>query len=486
MKIFGIVLTLVLAAAAASAQEDLDGAIRGLAEKLSKEGLSGKLAETLASDAGVQAVHEKIDFLLAARISRFERDAVGHLEDYLFTVDEIGDLHLRPERKPEIDALVKRLPLAARAMSGFSRRADDLVHRLGDGDLDKRAKASWGDPEFRTAFFHRHPAELRELDDKELLDAVGFRGLERGADSKLRVAGLYAGELKARMAGVFEQLETVKKVEKSYLKLVAALPDAGARAALATDSAALFLIGRVCRQLNEGAQTVIGGLTEADEDNKIDAAVTFNLELPSFLPQLKECEAVAGDLLKYVHRVVSEIDATGTEELNFLEFIKNSRARVLIAERLLDLKAEQQRKADEIMNSVLEDGFTVTGDKISVKAGRYLDGDGKDSPETLALELQSVIEEFNGAFRQDFDRIAERCLDPGVVALFEDRPGTYLLAEFRDQVVERLAEQTRRGGLDVFVRTYLKKQGDAYVIRPERATRVEAILKRAADITAGK
>src|SRR6185436_15447543 len=108
-------------------QDDLDGAIRGLAEKLSKEGLAGRLADALAGDAGVQAVHEKIDFLLAARISRFERDAVGHLEDYLFTVDASGDLHLRPERKPEIDALVKRLPFAARAMTGFSRRADDLV-----------------------------------------------------------------------------------------------------------------------------------------------------------------------------------------------------------------------------------------------------------------------------------------------------------------------------------------------------------------------
>ena len=76
--------------------------------------------------------------------------------------------------------------------------------------------------------------------------------------------------------------------------------------------------------------------------------------------------------------------------------------------------------------------------------------------------------------------------DPGVIALFEDRPGTYLLVEFRDRVVDRLAEATRHSGLDVFVRPYLTKQGETYVVRPERAARVEAILKRANDISQGK
>ena len=49
-----------------------------------------------------------------------------------------------------------------------------------------------------------------------------------------------------------------------------------------------------------------------------------------------------------------------------------------------------------------------------------------------------------------------------------------------------LAHEIRNGGLEVFIKTYLTKQGDVYVVRPERAARVEAILKRATDITAGK
>jgi len=440
-------------------QDDLDGAIRGLAEKLSKEGLAGRLADALAGDAGVQAVHEKIDFLLAARISRFERDAVGHLEDHLFTVDAAGDLHLRPERKPEIDGLVARLPLASRAMTGFSRRADDLARRLGSSAMDQRAKSFWSDPNFRTAFFHRHPAELRELDDAELIDAAGLRG---------RAGGIWAEEYKALLARTADQLEVIKAHEKSYLKQVTPVNDAAARALLAKDSSMLFLIGRVVRQVHEGAAMPIGALVEGNEEQKLDPAITFTRPLAELVPMVKDFDALLQGMSK---------------DLGFLE---DARVRALMVERILDLKDEQRRKSEEIMNATLEDGFTADGDKLTVKKGRYVDGDGKDSPDVLAAELEGIIAEFVGTTRQDFDRIAERCLDPGVIALFEDRPGTYLLAEFRDRVVERLAHEIRHGGIEVFLKTYLVKKGDLYVVRPERASRVEAILKRAADITAGK
>jgi hypothetical protein len=442
-----------------ASQDDLDGAIRGLAEKLSKDGLTGRLADAIAGDAGVQAIHEKIDFLLAARISRFERDAVGHLEDYLFTVDASGDLHLKPERKPEIDALVRRLPFAARAMSGFSRRADDLVRRLGANEMDQKAKTTWSDPNFRTAFFHRHPAELRELEDSELIDAAGFRG---------RAGGVWAAESQANLAKVTEQLEAIKIYERSFLKLVTQVTDASARGVLSGEAAMTFLVGRVIRQVNEGAPAPIGGLTEGNEEQKIEPGVTFTGPLADLVPLVKDVEA----LLKALEKD--------------LAFVPDARARALVVERILHLKEEQKRKAEEIMSATLEDGFTADGDKLSVKKGRYVDGEGKDSPDVLAAELEGIIAEFVGTSRQDFDRIAERCLDPGVIALFEDRPGTYLLAEFRDQVIEGIAQGIRTGGLDAFIKTYLVKQGDLYVVRPERASRVEAILKRAADITAGK
>ena len=121
-------LMLLLAASTALAQDDLDGAIRGLAEKLSREGLAGRLADALAGDAGVQAVHEKIDFLLAARISRFERDAVGHLEDYLFTVDAAGEKRLRMlDQHSVVDA--------ARRVERGQRGAPQAVHGCRVGCL---------------------------------------------------------------------------------------------------------------------------------------------------------------------------------------------------------------------------------------------------------------------------------------------------------------------------------------------------------------
>lgn len=467
-------LTLTLVLFTVLSQDDPE--IRALAEKISKDGLSGRLAEAAASDAGLQAIREKIDFLLAARISRFERDAVGHLEDHLFTVDAAGDLHLRPERKPEIDALVLRLPLASRAMSGFSRRADDLVRRLGPGPMEARAKAAWSDPGFRTAFFHRHPAELRELDDAELLSAVGFRGLQNG-----KLAGPWAQELRQRAALTLEQIEVVKAHEKSYLKLVTAVADATARAQLANDTTILFLVGRVVRQIHEGAAAPIGALVDANEENKIEAAVTFSQGLAEFLPQVKEFERTLAGFQKDFDRIAGEVEDAG-----FRDFLKNPRARALLAERILDLQEDQRRKAEDIMNAVLEDGFSADGDRLSVKKGRFVDGEGKDSVDALGAELDGILAEFNGAVRQDFDRIAERCLDPGVIALFEDRPGTYLLAEYRDRVIETLAHEIRSGGLELFVKTYLVKKGDVYVVRPERASRVEAILKRAEDISAGK
>jgi hypothetical protein len=416
-------IALALALLLTATQED----IKALGEKLSKEGITGRLAEAVGTDAGAQAIQEKIEFLLAARISRFERDAVGHFEDYLFTTDAKGDLHLRPERRPDVDALVKKLPLAARAMSGFSRRADEIVRRLGDGPMEKRAKLSWGDPGFRTAFFHRHPAELRELDDAELVQVV------RSSEPTI------------------EQLEAIKTYEKAYLKLVTKVEDAATREALAADSSAVFLIGRVVRQTSEGAGAPVGAL--ADEGQ-----ISFTVDLAALLADVRE----------------------GEKLLPLLDFVKDDRARTLLAERMLGLRQEQRRKGEEIMNAVLEDGFTAEGDALRVKEGRY------ESVDALGAELDGIIAEFEGTNRQDFDRIAERCLDAGVIALFEERAGTYLLQEFRDRVVEELADQVRRQGLETFMRTYLTRQGDLYVVRPERAPRVEAILKRAADIASGK
>lgn len=477
-----ILLALLLACSPIAAQDALDEKIKELAGRIAKDGISGRLAEAAATEPGIQAIHEKIDFLLSTRISRIERDSTGAFEDYLFSADANGDYHLRPERKAEFEALRARLPDALKAMAGLNRRADDIVRRLGDASpMDRQAKTVWNDSGFRTAFFHRHPAELRQLNDDEQLDAQGFRGLERQPDGKVRVAGPYAQELKDRMNEIFDQLEAIKPYEKSYLKRVAAVSDPAARTLLAGDPALLFLLGRVIRQTNEQFPTPIGTLTEGDEEKKVEPSVAFNLDLAEFVPVLKEAEAALPDLKKRMEGRTADL-AGGETETNVVEFVRNDRARVLLAERLLAARDEQSRKADEIMNAVLESDFTVEGERLTVKKGTFTDDDGKDSPAALLEALNQVRQEFDGTIRQDFDRIAERCTDPEVIGVLENRPGTYLLMEFRDRVADRLTDAIRRQGLDVFVRAYLVKQGDAYAVRPDRTVRVEAILKRAEEI----
>jgi hypothetical protein len=474
-----LLLAFLLCAGAASAQDDVDAAIRGLSEKLAKDGMSGKLAAIVATDWGVQAVREKIEALLAHRVGRLERDAIGYYEDYLFSTDEKGDLRLRPERREDFELLAARLPTAMNAMAAFNRRCLDLASRLEyPNALDQRARAAWLDSNFRVAFFHRHPAELRELNDEEILDLAGFRGLEHGKDGKLHVAGPWAPELRDRIALLFAHLEAVKPYEKSYLKLVAQLPEAESRRALGSDFAALFLIGRVLRQGEEGAPAPIGTLTEGDEEKKVEPSVAFNPDLSSFAEDVRMGTLAAAALQPTLDHLAAAL-AEGKDELDLREFLKNERIRILLSEFVHGRRQEQRKKADEIWSSLLEDGFTQENGKLAVKKGRYADEDGKDSVEVLNAELNGIVEEFDGSMRADFDHIAEHCVDPAVVAAFENRAGTYLLAEQRDRVIERLVDTERRRGFDGFVRAFLEAKGDGYIVRPDRTTRIDAILRRA-------
>ncbi|HLY72805.1 MAG TPA: hypothetical protein VKU80_01695 [Planctomycetota bacterium] len=475
-------MALILTALPAAAQEGVDAMIRDLANKLAKDGISGRLAEVAATDAGVQAIQEKIEFLLSSKVARLERDASGYFEDYLFVPDTNGDLRLRPERKAEYEALRARLPGALKAMAGFNRRADQIVRRLGETDeMDRLAKTAWNDSGFRSAFFHRHP-ELRELDDAELLDAQGLRGLERQAGGTLRLGGPYAQETRDRMAEILERLEALKAYEKSYLKQVDAVGDAGARAALSSDAARLILIGRVIRETNEQSQTPIGTLKEGDDDKKIEPAIAFNLDLAEYAASVQECERMVPVVQALVEPMIRDLAGGGMDETKLIEVLKNERARVLLAELMMAARDEQRGKADEIMQSTLEEDFKAEGERLTVKRGKYVGDDGKESAKVLTDALNAVREEFAGTIREDFDRIAERCVDPEVVGVLENQPGTYLLVEFRQRILDRLIHAVRQEGFGVFVRSYLVKLGETYSVRPDKTVRLEALLKRVEQI----
>jgi hypothetical protein len=477
-----IALALALFANVA-AQDDLDAAIKDLATKISKDGVSGRLAEAAAQEWGLQAIKEKIEFLLGAKTGRYERDPLGYYEDTLFSADGNGDLQLRPERKDEMQRLAARMSRAADSMKDFNHRCDEMVKRIDPArEFEKRAKESWSDPAFRLAYFHRHPAELRQLSPDELADALFLHGLERGKDGKLRVGGPFADEMRQRMDAAYGTLDMLKTYEKAYLQEAAKVKDAGARAIVASDEGILFILGRLLRQASEGGAESIGGITEGDEDNNKPPVVSFNLGLEELAPLVKEAETVAAGLKSLFEKTLPEIAGAAEPEINVLEFLKNGRARMLLAERAMAMRKEQKDKADEIMNAAIEDGFEVKDGRLRVKKGRFVNDQNEESIDALNAELNNVIEEFNGSVRQDFDRIAERCLEAPVIAMFEDRAATFLLMDHRDLVIASAVDAVKRQGLDVFTKTYLAKQGETYVVRPERARRVEAILERAAAI----
>jgi hypothetical protein len=134
------------------------------------------------------------------------------------------------------------------------------------------------------------------------------------------------------------------------------------------------------------------------------------------------------------------------------------------------------------MNAMQQEDFAGEGERLSVRKGKFVGEDGKESPKVLLDSLNGVREEFAGSIREDFDRIAERCTDPVVVAVLENKPGTYLLTEFRDRVVDRLTFAVRQEGFPTFLRAYLVKQGETYSVRPDKTVRVEGLLKRVEQI----
>lgn len=438
-------MTLALLLLLGAPQDDRPAAIRDLAGRLSKEGLTGKLAEAAATDAGVQAIEEKIDFLLAGEMAPLERDPMGRWLETLFSRTAEGDFALLPGSRPSLAKLQERAGHAAAGMTGFFARCDGMIARLGTEGLAARARDWWSRPAYRVAFFHRHPAELRERSPEELLDL----------------------QLRDRLPSLGARLEAVKGYEKAYLQEASKVNDPAARAALSRDEAILFLVGRMLRQQEEGSPIQIGGILEGDPDSGRPPALSFNLDLLELLPDVE-----AG----------LKLAAWVREHAGAREGLANAGIRVLLAEGLHAEQDRQRRQAEEIFDAVLNDGFVAEGAALRMKPGRFVDGEGKDSIEVFDAEHQAVIEEFEGTLRQDFDRVAERCLEPELSALFGNKVATYLLIEQRDRDVEGLLDAIQRGGLDLFAKTYLREEGGRLFVRPERAARVEALLKRAEEI----
>jgi len=463
------------------APNPLDEELQALATKLAKDAASARLADLLRTPEGRQAVRERIDNLVYAKAGRIERDPQGHYEDYLFAPDADGGLRLRAERKDEFERLTRQVARAPQLADGFNKRCDEFAKKIAEAtDLDKRAKAAWLDPEFRLALFHRHSANARALGDDELVEALVTKALERGKDGKLHVGGPHRQEVMDFIRGSYGTLDAIKEYEKAYLAL-AAKEEEAVRQVVTSDAGQVFILGRLIRQVGEGSQESIGGLLEQDPANAEQKGVSFNLALSELAALVKEAEKVSENLKGRFERIQAELAGTGADDLDLFDFLKNERVRMLLAERILAMKRDQHLKIEAIFDAVVQDGFEASGEVLSVKKGRYVDENGNDAVATYEGEVQAVLNEFIGT-RYAFDLIAERCAEPNVVELYENRAGTFVLQDHMAQVAASLAAAARGEGLPAFTAAYLVKEGDALAVRKVRHPKIDEIAARAAQI----
>src|SRR5437016_5101063 len=125
----------------AFAQDELDEKIQALAQKLAKEGASAKLAELAQNEHGLQAVKEKIEFLVACRAGRFDRDSQGHFEDYFFKQEADGSLVVRADRGDLLERMRLAAARAPKILESFYRRLDALAAQVGETvELDRKVK----------------------------------------------------------------------------------------------------------------------------------------------------------------------------------------------------------------------------------------------------------------------------------------------------------------------------------------------------------
>lgn len=443
MRFASMAAWVLLTAGRAAAQDDLDTDLEKLATKLAKDGVTGQLAELFKSDEGRLVVREAITTLVSRATDRHDRDMTAYYERHFFTEDAAGNLTPRPERKAELEGLAREVARRTGNLAPFLKACDGVTAAIkGDGDFENRARAYWNSPDFRLALYFRLDGYAREPHPEMLFHRLIGRALHRGTDGKLHVRGPHRDEVLSIEAQIRGELEGLAPFEDRLPK---------GKHAASPEGRVLLL-----RRIAENPE---------DPDFNVDeahAALT----------------AVARDFAPIIARTVAELPDAAGNDRRIRSLLTDPQGVALLCDLARQTIDERRAYREIAVENFRNDHFDVAEDgSLTVKAGRW------ESPDAMAGEFDNYKNEMNNVLIA-FEEISSRVLDASLVELFESKPGASALYESLIETVEGLKEQVRDAGVERFIQSYLVKKGDVLIVRPERAGRVEAMVKRAGEVKA--
>jgi hypothetical protein len=461
----------LLVSALVAAPEIGEDRLQQFSGKLSSDGLTGRLAEALRTEWGRRAFQERVDLLMSAPMNRVRGNEHGLWEDHYFSVDAAGRLVLRPERQAEFDRLEARRPLAAARFEQFCTRMDEVGERLlEENDLDKGAKAGWKERGWRLALFNRYLCggiPDSDLDVDQLFDTRLLLWLSPRADGKLLLSDGGHGPVLQLIGDVYGASDEVKKYEGPYLKMVAKADVATAKAASA-DDVALIACAKLAAEVKAGGADALTRLVELDPKQAVQDAQSAIHEAARLKPRLDALAQALAD------------DDTRSNDLK--GFLKDERARVLLALRLTPSPASVTARLDWFFGNIIPGAWCdPKGDKLVFKRGFFRNGSG-ESVETFRAYTYDAASYQQKIMQQLFLSTAERCADPRIAELLRDGEMLGLLRQEVSRICESRIAALQGRGIELFETLYFADQGGKLVVRPDHEKALESLLRRTEEL----
>ncbi len=463
-------------------QEDVDSELERLAGKLAPEGPAGTLAGLMNSDAGRLAVKERIAEIVALAVDRYDRDPISWYERLLFAEDAEGNLRVRPERKEEVERLAREVARRTRGWEAFGRQGEELAARIPeDGELGKRLKGLWSNPDYRMALYQKIGRDSREPDAEYLFTELMGRGLHRGSDGRLRLRGNYRDETLVAEASARAEAANAAGYEEHVAKTLARLhPDP--KKLLSTPEGRFTLARRLAQLAADGAEDPVARLFQTDLEGSASKGFTFKAAARGTLDEAAALAALSLELKPILERAGAGMADATEGDRKVKEILLDEAARPAIAFLARQTLVQRRQQQDAAIAQFRDDHLAAEENgALSVRKGRFVNDQGQDSPDAVTAEGDALLAEF-AANRATFAEIASRALDRAVVETYESRPGLSALLEHLTEVLETRKQAVRASGLERFVQSTLVGDGGSYRVRPERAGRVEEMARRAAEI----